>query len=728
MIAKVAFPISIPGIFDYVIPQSLLSVVGEGVIVKVSLRNRLLWGIVVETSQTSSVENLKAILEVKPLFWSESGTTLIQFYRWIAHYYACELGKVFRPFIRNKIIEARPKIIWYYTYAGSIPPTLSAKQRQSAQLIATVSQELTLPQLIQQTGLSTHMVSMLLKHGVLRRLQKQVLRQAEQFDEPNLNTSRLTQEQNEALNLIWNEQKNFGKTFLLFGITGSGKTHIYLELAKKTLALGKTVIILVPEIGLTPQTIGRFKAALGGDIAVIHSRMTTGQRRDSIEETLSGNAKIVIGVRSAILVPMANVGLIIVDEEHDQSYKQSEMEPRYHGRDVAVMRGAFQNSIVVLGSATPSFESYYNALLGKYTLVTLSNRFGDALLPKVTLVDMNKEHEANNWSVLSQALKVRIQEILQLKRQIILLLNRRGFSLSLICTKCGHKYSCPNCSIFLVFHTTDNHLKCHLCGFEEPAPVTCTSCGAEQIKYKGTGIQKVEEYLKTEFPGARIRRMDQDSTRTKGAHVSILEQVRSGQIDILLGTQMVAKGLDFPNVQLVGVVAADIGLHVPDFRASERTFQLLTQVAGRAGRSDASGEVIIQTYSPQDHALICAQKHDFYSFYDKEIVDRTVLKYPPFSRLARIIVSGESEAMVRGAICAVAESVTSRSGQSTLLTLLGPSPALISRLNKLYRYGLLLKAQSPRILHDCLGHIRRDFLKLPGQTQMVIDVDPVNML
>jgi primosomal protein N' (replication factor Y) len=419
------------------------------------------------------------------------------------------------------------------------------------------------------------------------------------------------------------------------------------------------------------------------------------------------------------------VGLILVDEEHDSSYKQSDPEPRYNARDVAVMRGHFQKSIVVLGSATPSFESYYNAHQGKYTLVKLVRRYGEATLPTVETIDMNREHQKNNWTFLSIYLKNKIQETLDQQRQVILLLNRRGFSISLICKDCGHIYKCPDCSVCLIYHRSTMQLKCHQCGYEEPAPATCDKCGGEQIKYKGTGIQKAEDYLKMMFPQARILRMDKDTTRQKGAHISILERFARQKADILLGTQMVAKGLNFPGVKLVGVLQADTGLHFPDFRASERTFQLLSQVAGRAGRKDSLGEVVIQTYSPGESSIIAAQKHNYPRFYQEEIGSRKALKYPPFSRLMRITVLGKEEEAVRSSIEKVAEMVRQ---QKKHLIVLGPSPAILTRIKRLYRYSILLKSKSPQTVQNVLFHIRRKFTRLPKSMKLIIDVDPINML
>lgn len=726
MIAKVAFPASIPGIFDYKIPVRYFSLIIPGVPVKVELRKRSIWGVVVSVGMTSSFPKLKEILEVKSEKWRDSCSSLISLYEWVAEYYQSDLGKVFKPLIRRRIADLAPKTITVYSFSGAVPDSLTTKQKATASSLNKLKGSISKNDLINNFGISDYMFSVLKRRKVLLPSLKEVLRQPGELDKDiSKGPVKLTGEQRKAITAIWDTRKSQQKPFLLYGVTGSGKTHVYIELVKKTLKEGKGVILLVPEISLTPQTIQRFRDAIDSEIAVIHSRMSDGERRDSVEELVSGRKQIVVGVRSAILVPLNNVGLIVVDEEHDSSYKQSDPEPRYNARDVAVMRGYFQKATVVMGSATPSFESYFNALQEKYTLVKLTKRYGRAALPNVKTVDMNREHQQNNWTFLSRYLKNKIQEALDQQRQVILLLNRRGFAVSLICKKCGHIYKCLNCSVNLIYHRPSMHLKCHQCGYDEPAPSACAQCGGEQIKYRGTGIQKVEDFLTMIFPQARILRMDQDTTRRKGSHVSILGAFAKGEADILLGTQMVAKGLNFPGVKLVGVLQADTGLHFPDFRASEKTFQLLSQVAGRAGRKDSLGEVIIQTYSPKEPSIVAAQKHDFQDFYQKEIDTRQSLKYPPFSRLIRIILQGEDEGAVKSYMLKVAKTI--RQQQKHLLVL-GPSPAVLTRLKRYFRYTLLLKSKYPRKTQKILLNVRTKFNTLPKGIKLIIDVDPINML
>lgn len=726
-VVSVAFPIAIPGVYDYCIPDGLAGKVVPGMPVLVSLRSRQLWGMAVQLKEHSPFKDLKPVLDIKANMRLSTYESLIRLYEWIASYYCCELGTVFKPFVRKKIVETAAKTEVVYCMSESGDSELTPRQREAADLIAGNTGPFTRADLLGRFGLSDHLINILCRKGILAKTERVVQREvAGMTGGADDGEIQLTEEQVAAVQTIRTWCDKPGKPVLLHGITGSGKTHVYIELARHVLSQNKGVIVLVPEIALTPQTIQRFKNALGNEIAVIHSHMSDGERRDSLEQLIAGRRRMVIGVRSAILAPVKDPGLIIVDEEHDGSYKQSEPDPRYQARDVAIMRGHFQKTCVVLGSATPSLETCHNAKRGKYELVKLNNRFGSAVLPRIHLVDMNVEHAENNWTFLSRYLRERILETLGQKRQIILLLNRRGFSTFLLCKDCGHVYACPNCSVNLTYHRSDSSLKCHQCGHRTPAPQTCTKCAGTHLKYKGTGIQKAEEALRELIPDARIIRMDQDTTRHKGAHATILGAFAANKADILLGTQMVAKGLNFPGVKLVGVLQADVGLHIPDFRAAEKTFQLLTQVAGRAGRHDNRGEVVIQTYFPTDPAILSARAHDYDRFFSEEIINRKALRYPPFSRLARVLVTGNRERTVKNLIHAAARAVqTSGAAQ---VALLGPVPAPLVRIKNDFRYTLLLKSPSVVELHKALRAVRALPRESAGQMRLVIDVDPTNML
>jgi primosomal protein N' (replication factor Y) len=725
-VVRVGFPIAIHGIYDYRVPEKFAGKVHPGMPVQVEVRSRKIWGVVVQVVSSSAHPSLKEVLDIKTDHWTDSSSSLIRLYEWISSYYHCDLGRVFRPIVSKGILATSPKTVFFYTAIQKEYGSLKSHYVDIHQKLIEKG-ALTKAEALQQLGIKGTALDYLCKTGFVIREKKVVIREADEMSmEEDTGKITLSEEQLEAVETIISSMNNPRNPFLIHGITGSGKTHIYIELARRVLKEGRSIIILVPEISLTPQTIQRFKSELGNVISVIHSNMSDGERRDSLQELVTGNKKMVIGVRSAILAPVDDVGLIIVDEEHDQSYKQSDMEPRYNARDVAVMRGYFQKALVVLGSATPSMESYHNSIIGKYSIVHLTRRFGGAQLPVVEIVDMVKEHAKNNWSPFSTRLVELMKECLSSQRQMILLLNRRGYSTVLICKDCGHTTSCPNCSVNLRYHSVDNSVKCHLCGFEHRAPDVCPKCRGTKIKYQGTGIQKIEQVVHDILPGVRILRMDQDTTRRKGSHITILNEFSERNADILLGTQMVAKGLNFPGVALVGVIQADSGLHFPDFRASERTFQLLTQVSGRAGRADNLGKVVIQTYNPEEIAIKSASMHDYECFFNSELSHREELNYPPFSKLARIIVEGKSESEV----VAFSETVSRQLRKSTAngLSVLGPAPAVLERIDNETRYSLLIKARNAQILNATLSEVRRESASCSSKIRTIIDVDPVNML
>jgi primosomal protein N' (replication factor Y) len=530
-------------------------------------------------------------------------------------------------------------------------------------------------------------------------------------------------------------QKGEFKTFLIHGVTGSGKTQVYIEALKKVIEQGKTGIVLVPEISLTPQTVSRFTANFPNQVAVLHSRMSPGERYDSWRRLKSGDFKIAIGPRSAIFAPLENIGLIVVDEEHESSYKQMDSQPLYNARDVAVYRGKLNQSVVILGSATPSLESYYNSKIQKYHLIELPQRIDDIPMPKVTIVDMltqRKRYPGKKVAIFSKVLQDKIIEKLSLNQQIILLQNRRGFSTYIKCKACGFIEQCENCNITLTYHLTTRTLRCHYCNYTKRAPQACPKCGSIDILFQGTGTQKVEQEINQIFSEARVVRMDLDTTSRKFAHDRILGDFGSGKYNILLGTQMVAKGLDFQNVTLVGVISADTSLLFPDFRASERTFQLLTQVAGRAGRKNLTGEVYIQTYSPDNMSLKFAQQHNFKQFFFSELPIRKELDYPPFGRLVYILLKGEDEQKVAAAAEVFHHCLEI---PENLGKILGPIAAPLSKIKKNFRWQLIIKSDKKI---DPSGNILRKYLvkalttyksqkQLRG-VKILIDIDPISLL
>lgn len=514
---------------------------------------------------------------------------------------------------------------------------------------------------------------------------------------------------------------------LIHGVTGSGKTRVYLDAIERILPDGGA-IVLVPEISLTPQATRLFKARFGDLVAVIHSRLSAGERFDAWRQLRSGARRVAVGPRSAVFAPVQNLRLIIVDEEHDGSYKQEEPDPRYNARDVAVMRGAQTDAVVVLGSATPSLESLMNARTGKYRLIELPTRVDSRPMPNVEVVDMTLERETKNFSSLSRTLRLAIGERLERNEQVVLLQNRRGFSPIVQCTSCGEVIQCRYCNVSMTYHQADSRLRCHYCGDALHVPETCPSCGSDQLRYGGAGTQKVQDEINRAFPDTPLIRMDQDTTRRKGAHHTLLEQFRTRHASILLGTQMVAKGLDFPDVTLVGVIAADIGLSMPDFRAGERTFQLLTQVSGRTGRGVQPGEVIVQTYQPDHPVILAAQNHDVALFAEAELREREELRYPPYGRLVLCMLRGTDEDLTIDAAEQVADMARKVAPES--VEILGPSEAPIARIKRYYRWQVLLKGQSSAALHATAREIRTRYerLKRLRKVSLLINVDPMSLL
>lgn len=523
------------------------------------------------------------------------------------------------------------------------------------------------------------------------------------------------------------EDQHKSDVFLLEGITGSGKTEVYLQTIAALLQKEKTAIMLVPEIALTPQMVERFKSRFGEAVAVLHSGLSQGEKYDEWRRIERGEAHVVVGARSAIFAPLTNIGVIIVDEEHEASYKQDEA-PRYHARDLAIWRGNYHGCPVVLGSATPSLESRARGQKNVYHLLRLSHRANpNANLPTVEVIDMKNEFVNKNTSTFSRALQEKISNRLAKKEQIVLLLNRRGYSSFVMCRDCGYVLPCPNCDISLTLHMDTKTMRCHYCGHEERIPHRCPDCGGDKIRYYGTGTQKVEEELQQLFPEARILRMDVDTTRKKGAHERILQTFGEGKADILLGTQMIAKGLDFPNITLVGVLNADTALNLPDFRSSERTFQLLTQVSGRAGRAEKAGEVIIQTFNPEHHAIVLSQAQDYERFYQQEMFMRHQSGYPPYYFTVKISCSHPEEQVAAKRMYQIAQQLKTELSPASIL--LGPIPSGVARVKNRYYYQLIIKyKQEPQ-----LSSLLREILEISQRDQrqglyVAIDNEPLNFI
>jgi primosomal protein N' (replication factor Y) len=514
--------------------------------------------------------------------------------------------------------------------------------------------------------------------------------------------------------------------FLVYGVTGSGKTEIYLRAIEEVLIQGREAIVLVPEISLTPQLLSRFKDRFGENLALLHSGLGRGERYDQWRRIWKGEVKIALGARSAIFAPFKNVGIIIVDEEHDPSYKQEE-KLKYHARDVAVVRAKQAEATLLLGSATPSLESFYNAEGGKFRLLHLPERIEGKPLPRVEVVDVKKE-----GGLLSEKVRVALQKNIEDKKQSLLFLNRRGFANFILCPDCGHTFKCPNCNVTLTYHLRDRTLQCHYCDYRIKAPGDCPKCEGHRLQGMGIGTERLEQEISLLFPETQVGRMDRDTTSRKRSHLQILKRLESGSIDILVGTQMIVKGHDFPNVTFVGVISADTSLHFPDFRSSERTFQLLTQVAGRAGRGDVFGEVVIQTFNPDHYSILRAKDHDYIGFYQEEIQFRKALEYPPFSRLINFRLVGNSERRTKAA----AEEMGGM-GQSLLkkeygrgIEILGPSTAPFAKMRGKFRWQMLAKGKNSQLLHRFAKELAsRMEAPLKGKgVHLDIDVDPVFIL
>jgi len=570
----------------------------------------------------------------------------------------------------------------------------------------------------------------LVKKGFLERFQREIYR-VPQFEADAKSETKLAlnADQQAAYDaIIAAARRSEFQTFLLHGVTSSGKTEVYLQAIEHVLALGRNALLLVPEISLTPQTVGRLLARFKERIAVLHSALGKGERYDEWRRAQQGDARIVVGARSAIFAPLRDVGILVVDEEHDTSYKQTDT-PRYHARDVAIMRAKLGNAVCVLGSATPSIEAYHNSEIGKFQRLELPQRATASSLPRVQLVDMREETvEAGGQVILSRTLEHEVRTRIAAGDQVILLLNRRGYAPFVLCPKCGWVAQCVNCNVSLTYHASGAYLSCHYCDARRAVPAVCDECHFNPLLFLGTGTQKAEDFLMRAFSDARIARMDADTTSGKGGHAKILGRFAAGDIDILIGTQMIAKGHDYPGVTLVGVLNADTSLSLPDFRAAENAFQLLTQVAGRAGRGDRPGRVILQTYRPNHYAIRAAARHDYVAFYRREIGERRSAGYPPLRRMANLAIECEDPLLAEKFTGLLHRIVREQIGVLEFrgVEILGPSPALVHRVKKKYRWNVALLSKSAKRLNTLARATRNAFSEAAStaKVQLRIDLDP----
>ena len=726
LVVDVAVNAPVRTLYSYRVPEALAESVQVGVRVQAPFGRRSIVGVVVRCCQGdgTDLKELKSCLDDVPLL----DTELLRLLHWASDYYYYPLGQVIKNALPGGLMRAanRTAIVTEKQYRRINPDKFPAGKRQQ-QILAWIDEQggAAATQIRTEFPSPTPVLKRLVELGCLDLCEKERLRDPFLFEPlPSDQELVLNDPQQQAFEQMTEQIRACQfKPFLLHGVTGSGKTEVYLRAVAECLKQGRQALILVPEISLTPQLVSRFRARFepqGEQIATLHSGLSVGERYDAWRSIGRQQANIVIGARSAVFAPLSNPGLIIVDEEHDASYKQGEGF-RYHARDLALVRGQQQQCPVVLGSATPSLATYYRCKQGSCALLSLPERVHAGAMPTVELVDLRKEPLRG---LLAESLIAAITSVLEQRRQVLLLLNRRGFAPYLLCTDCGTSFHCPNCEITLTYHQRQRRLICHYCDYLDRVPEICPACRGERIVPQGAGTERLEEDLAELFPDARIARMDRDTTRTKGSHQRIVQGMMEDQVDILVGTQMIAKGHDFPNVALVGVLGADSLLNLPDFRSAERSFALLTQVAGRAGRATGGGRVFIQTYHPEHFSLTCAAAQDVEAFYQQELPFRRELGYPPCGHLVNLIFSGNNGDQVKNSATQLARHLQSVAGD---VEILGPSPCPLTRLRGKYRYQILLKAPSRPPLRRLLGAVDSVVTELPRQVAIHIDIDPLDM-
>jgi primosomal protein N' (replication factor Y) len=731
LFAEIVFPVPLKQVFTYGVSPALEGSIQPGMRCSVSFGRRQTVGLVTGLSRVApNVPNLKSInslMDIQPCLTPD----LLKLGQWMADYYYCSVGEALfammpsgyrknpKAFLGLKAEAQREAVEsllaqagalrgvkWDNLKAGTVPVTARIKPLMEA---------------LKKSGLLE------LKLGEPGEMKSREKQTHETKQGPALHP-----QQQAALSAIEGALKEGGfKTFLLQGVTGSGKTEIYLRAIALVLEAGKQAIVLIPEIALTPQTVERFTSRFGDRVAVLHSRLGAGERVRQWESMATGDASVVVGARSALFAPAKNLGLIVVDEEHESSYKQDE-SPRYNARDAAIKRAQLVGGIAVLGSATPSLESLHNAKAGKYGLLLMPDRVNQKPLPKMRLVDLKEEWKTRGADrpILSLPLEEAIRETLAKGEQTLLFLNRRGFSTVALCLQCGEQLQCPSCSVPVTFHKSggtknEQTLLCHYCNWQGPLPEKCPSCKGGPIRLVGLGTERIEDEIAKKFPEARVARMDLDTTRRMGSHESILKKIMKKEVDILIGTQMVAKGHDFPGVTLVGVVGADTGLALPDFRSSERVFQLLVQVAGRAGRADKEGIIYLQTFNPEHPSIKAASVYDFQAFGEQELALRKMLFYPPFSRLGLLVYRSKVEKNASQAAEQTARFLRAQKGSG--VEIFGPAPAAIAKLRGQYRFQILMKSEKPGPIRQVLALLDSK-IETPKGVLRVVDLDPQSLL
>lgn len=721
--------IQVDRLFTYKIPESLIDKVNIGYRVKVPFGkgNSVVDGFILSLLDKYDGDNIRikpiaAACEEYPLL-SEADIELIHFMKnkYLATYIDC-----IRTIIPTGITKGlKIKTTEVITIGKDLIKPYDKEPYKSIYVKVSENNGVyNRSELNKEFGLSVSSINTMIKHEFLCKEEVPV----DRYDRRNFKRyeeKKLNEEQQYAVNKIIDGENS---SYMLHGVTGSGKTEIYMHLVSRMLKEERQTIILVPEISLTPQMVERFKGRFGRDIAVFHSKLSEGERFDEWLRVKNGKVKIAIGARSAIFLPFNNLGLIVIDEEHEGSYK-SDSNPKYDAREIAEFKRNISNCKIVLGSATPSIETYYRCGQREIELIEIINRADNSLMPKAEIIDMRDELVNNNKSIFSRRLYNGIRESLSKKEQIILFLNRRGFSTFVSCRKCGFVFKCINCDISMTYHIDGNYLSCHYCGNKEKAKSNCPKCGSNYVKYFGVGTEKVETEIKRLFPEANVLRMDFDTTRKKNSYEEIYRSFKEGSANILIGTQMVAKGLDFPNVTLVGVLAADLSLNLPDFKSSERTFQLLTQVSGRAGRGKKPGNVIIQTYSPEHFSITHALNSDYKGFYDKEICIRKDMYYPPFSKLLLLNFSSKNESLLIKSVQEIGIKLKAFIKNSDTIDILGPCPCSISKIKEMYRWQIILKGEFElEFAHEVRNIIYDMSKEIYNEVKVSIDINPNSLL
>jgi primosomal protein N' (replication factor Y) len=724
---------------DYLVPETLVERVDVGSRLRVPFRDKSALATVVallDQSDASGIRPIEAVVGDAPILSPQ----LLELGKWMSTYYCCPIETVMRSLLPQVVRRAevgwKKQLFVHRTRKIDSEEIEQLRRRapRQAELLAAIAQlDASVPaaELLRKVAMDNQTLRALVKRG-FAELREEAVERDPHSEEQFIATVNLelNAEQVAALAQIAKavESPENAQPILLHGVTGSGKTEIYLQAIATAVTNGRSAIVLVPEIALTPQTVERFKgrfASVPDAVAVLHSHLSEGERHDEWHKIHSGRARIVIGARSAVFAPLKSLGLIIVDEEHETTYKQEEA-PRYHARDVAVVRAKMEKCAVVLGSATPSLESYHNAIAGKYKLAALTQRVDGQQMPLMRIVDLRQERRKGKIAaILSEKLRAAISDRLEKREQTILFLNRRGFSTSLLCSDCGEARNCPNCSVALTFHRHIARLSCHLCGHTAAVPKKCPACGKDALIYSGFGTEKVEANVTQIFPQATVKRMDADSMTRKQAYRETLLSFRAGKIDILVGTQMIAKGLHFANVTLVGIINADLSLHMPDFRAGERTFQLLTQVAGRAGRGETSGEVFVQTYTPFSPSIQFARHHDFAGYFEQELEFRERCDFPPFKHAVLITIRSAHEERAKFSAETLARRLKESLGPEFILG--EPTRAPLEKLQGQFRFHILMRGEAimrlSRLVRETL-----DKLPFPEDVAVAVDVDPYQLL